>query len=136
LLLFILALLPFLGGCVSLQAFFHYPSLYTEYKRAGFHVRDDHREFHYDGLRNRSTLAIRETLVLVDFESDGAVDRVKAGPTEYSRGEPGTKELFRKYDRMWRDTTTYMCVGHFKEKWHSMEPSQITTRWSEARHEP
>lgn len=129
-------LVPLLPGCVAVQAFFHYPSLFTEYKKGGFIVRDDWREFRYDGLKNKSVLEIRESLVLEDLESDGVVDRVRAGPTEYGRGEMGTKALFVKYDRIWRDTTAYMSIGHFQKKWRAMKPTQITTRWTEARHKP
>lgn len=131
-----LACAPLLFGCVGIQAFFHYPSVTAEYTRAGFTVRDDLRSFRFDASKNVSVLEILEETVLEDEESDDRVDRVIVGPSRYSRGEEGTGALFEKYDRVWRDTTRYLSVPHFRKKWLRMQPPDIAKRWEETRHDP
>ena len=90
------------------------------WKKDGFVVEDIRRKFTYDADGPLEEAELDGKLTLTDRGADGAVDVVKGDGGEWTRGEPGSGEVFADADQRFADTRAYLRIDGYRAKFERM----------------
>ncbi len=123
-LLFGLLLLP-VSGCTGFLDWSNASMASVVWRKNGFSVEDKRREFEFDADEDRETLEFDGQVIYVDLNRDGKVDTYEKRTGgkhlgKWTRGEPGTEELFVEADEAFADARAMLAIDERHATWSSM----------------